>query len=124
MDFLIRNAKKKDMSQVLELINELAIFEKEPNAVVVTEEELIENGFNNYPLFTCFVAEIKNEIVGIAIIYFRFSTWKGKTVHLEDLIVKNHLRGKGVGKALYNRVLQYAHQQKVKRVVKSPLYCY
>lgn len=116
MGFLIRNAQKKDMPQVLELITELAIFEKEPKAVVVTAEELLEQGFKENPLFTCFVAEQEEEIVGIALIYFRFSTWKGKTVHLEDLIVKNNLRGKGIGKALYNRVLQYAHQEKVKRV--------
>lgn len=116
MNFLIRQATKHDMPQVLELIKELAIFEKAPKAVVVTVEELIKEGFGEQPLYTCFVAHQEKEIVGIALVYFRFSTWKGKTVHLEDLIVKNHLRGKGIGKALYNQTLLYAYQHQVKRV--------
>ena len=116
MKFLIRPATKNDMPQVLSLIKELAIFEKEPDAVIVTVEDLIEKGFGDHPLFTCFVAHQKEEIFGIALVYFRYSTWKGKTVHLEDLIVKKHLRGRGIGIALYHQVLLYAYQHQVKRV--------
>ena len=67
-------------------------------------------------LFTCFVAENENEIIGMALVYFRFSTWKGRTVHLEDLIVKQHYRSEGIGTLLYTTVVQYAKQQGVKRV--------
>lgn len=112
----IRLAIKEDMVSVLSLINELATFEKEPNAVVINENYLIEHGFSKNPDFICYVAQLDNEIVGMALFYYRFSTWKGKTIHLEDLIVKQDKRGLGIGKALYKKVLKYAQKQKVKRV--------
>ena len=98
----IRKGNPEDMRAVLELIQELAIFEKEPEAVVITEEDLKRDGFGEKPLFQVFVAEIENdeqqkEIVGIALYYYRYSTWKGKTIHLEDLIVKEKMRGTGLG---------------------------
>ncbi len=104
------------MPQVLELIKELATFEREPEAVVVTVEELQKEGFGENPLFKCFVAEVEYKIVGMALVYFRFSTWKGRTIHLEDLIVNNEMRGTGIGRALYQEVLKYAKSQGVKRV--------
>ncbi len=104
------------MPQVLELIKELALFEKEPEAVEVTVSELEEAGFGTHPRFTCFVADAKDGLVGMALVYFRFSTWKGKTVHLEDLIVKEAFRGKGIGEQLYQRVMQFASEEGVKRV--------
>ncbi|KAA1247727.1 GNAT family N-acetyltransferase [Aquimarina sp. RZ0] len=116
MDYLIRDAMAGDMPEVLMLIEELAIFEKEPEAVEVTAEDLIREGFGEHPLFHCFVAETNEGIVGIALVYFRFSTWKGRTVHLEDLIVKESMRGTGIGTALYKRVLQYGKEKGVKRV--------
>jgi len=88
MDYIIREAAVEDMPQVLLLIEELAVFEKEPDAVEVTVEDLVRGGFGKHPLFHCFVAETQGEIVGLALVYFRFSTWKGRTVHLEDLIVR------------------------------------
>jgi GNAT superfamily N-acetyltransferase len=112
----IRSATKNDMPRVLELIKELADFEKEPDAVEVTVEELIAQGFGESPLFTCFVGLLDGRIEGIALCYPRFSTWKGRTIHLEDLIVSEKHRGKGLGKALYNQVLKYAHNQGVRRV--------
>ena len=115
MNVNIRKAEKKDMPQVLELIKELAVFEKEPDAVDVTVADLEKEGFDNN-LFTCFVAETETEIVGMALVYFRFSTWKGRTVHLEDLIVKQEHRSDGIGTLLYNKVVQYAKEQGVKRV--------
>lgn len=116
MEYKIRESKKQDMPQVMELIQELATFEREPEAVVVTVEELEREGFGENPLFKCFVAEVNNEIVGMALVYFRFSTWKGRTLHLEDLIVKEKMRGYGVGSALYKEVINYAKSQNVKRV--------
>jgi len=116
MNNLVRESTPKDMPQVLDLIKELAVFEKSPDAVEVTVEILIEEGFGENPLFTCFVSEVNGEIVGMALIYYRFSTWKGRSIHLEDLIVKEKMRGSGIGKDLYTKVIEYAHEKKVKRV--------
>ncbi len=116
MNNLVRESTPNDMPQVLNLIKELAVFEKSPDAVEVTVETLIKEGFGENPLFTCFVAEIDEEIVGMALIYYRFSTWKGRSIHLEDLIVKKKMRDSGIGKALYTRVIEYAFEKKVKRI--------
>jgi len=116
MSFTIRDARKTDMPQVLELIQELAVFEKEPDAVEVTVADLEKEGFGAHPLFRCFVAAQNDNLVGIALVYFRFSTWKGRTIHLEDLIVRKEERGKGVGSALYKRVMEYGKEQGVRRV--------
>ena len=116
MNISVRLSTAIDMPQVLRLIKELAAFEKEPNAVKITVDTLIKEGFGKNPLFTCFVAEVEEEIVGMALVYDRFSTWKGRSVHLEDLIVSEKIRGTGVGKALYSKVIAYAAAQKVKRL--------
>jgi len=116
MSLIIRDASIDDMSSVLSLIKELAVFEKEPNAVIINVEYLKKEGFKENPSFKVFVAEIKNEIVGMALFYQRFSTWKGKSFHLEDLIVKQEKRGLGIGKALYRHFLEYANSQNAKRV--------
>ncbi|NND62475.1 MAG: GNAT family N-acetyltransferase [Flavobacteriaceae bacterium] len=116
MNPLIRKASAEDMPQVLELIEELAAFENEPDAVNVTVEVLQKEGFGDSPLFTCFVAEMDSEIVGMALVYFRFSTWKGRALHLEDLVVKESMRGSGIGEALYARVMKYAKDNHCKRV--------
>lgn len=116
MKYEIRKSTAKDMGFVLDLIKELALFEKEANEVSLSEQDLIRDGFGKSPLFSCFVAEIDQKIVGAAIFYNRYSTWKGKTVHLEDLIVKESFRRKGVGKGLYTAVMQDAYDQGVKRV--------
>ena len=97
----IRKGTKQDMTAVLELIQELAIFEKEPDAVVVTVADLERDGFEGNPLFETFIAELNGEIIGMALFYYRYSTWKGKTINLEDLIVKESHRGTGAGSALY-----------------------
>ena len=112
----IRSAQKEDMPSVLALINELAVFEKEPDAVKITVETLCEFGLGENPLFKCLVAEYDAKIVGMALFYYRFSTWKGKSLHLEDLIVSQKYRGKGLGKALYDQVLRFAQENDVKRV--------
>ena len=112
----IRKATKNDMPQVLELIQELAIFEKEPDAVVVTVDDLVRDGFSENPLFQCFVAEVENEIIGMALYYYRYSTWKGKTIHLEDLIVKENKRGTGAGFALYKEIIKKGKAENVRRI--------
>lgn len=104
------------MSQVLNLIRALAVFEKEPDAVEITEAYLMEKGFGSHPAFQCFVAEMNNNIEGIALVYKRFSTWKGEVLHLEDLIVSHEMRGKGLGEALLNEVVKYGNLLGVKRI--------
>ncbi|KJD33850.1 GNAT family acetyltransferase [Tamlana nanhaiensis] len=116
MKYTIRKSEKSDMPQVLDLINELAIYEKEPDAVEVTLEDLENDGFGENPAFLCFVAEVNNKVEGIALIYNRYSTWKGKIIHLEDLIVSQKMRGKGLGTALLNQVVTYGHSIGVKRI--------
>lgn len=111
-----RLATKKDMPRVLELIKELAIFEKEPHAVEVTLQDLEADGFGETQKFTCFVVEINSKIEGIALVYPRYSTWKGEVLHLEDLIVSEACRGLGLGTILLNEVVKYAKQLGVRRV--------
>lgn len=112
----IRKGCEEDMASVLELIRELAAFEKEPEAVVITKADLIRDGFGDVPLFHTFVVEEDNEIIGMALFYYRYSTWKGKTIHLEDLIVKAGKRGTGAGGKLYREVIKFAKAQGVRRV--------
>jgi len=112
----IRKGEKKDMKAVLDLIQQLAVFEKEPDAVEVTVADLEQDGFGDDPLFYTFVAEVDEKIVGIALYYYRYSTWKGKTIHLEDLIVREDMRGAGVGFALYSKIIEQGKIDKVRRI--------
>jgi len=116
MDITIRKAKKEDMSRVHELILELAIYEKLPQEVEVNQSDLINDGFGENPLFHCFVAEVNSKVEGMAIIYNRYSTWKGKTVHLEDLIVTKNMRNKGIGALLLDKVILFGKEMNVKRI--------
>ena len=121
----IRKGNPDDMQAVLDLIQELADFENEPDAVLVTVDDLVRDGFGTNPLFEVFVAEVETdsngnqqtkEIVGMALYYYRFSTWKGKTIHLEDLVVKEKMRGKELGYALYSEILKQGKKDNVRRV--------
>ena len=103
------------MPAVLELVRELALYEKAPQEVTVTLEELIEDGFVRN-LFTCIVAEVAQEIVGMAFYYPRYSTWKGRTIHLEDFIVKEAFRGCGIGQLLFDAVVEEARKFGAKRL--------
>ena len=112
----IRKGTPQDMPAVLGLIQELAEFEKEPNAVLVTVDDLVRDGFGTTPLFHVFVAEVESEIVGIALYYYRYSTWKGKIIHLEDLVVKDKMRGTGLGYALYSEIIKQGKRDNVRRI--------
>ena len=116
MDFLIRKGLKKDMDSVYKLIHELAIYENEPEAVKISVNDLIKDGFKETPEFEIFVAEVDQKIVGMALYYKRYSTWQGRSMHLEDLIVNQDYRGKGIGKALYIEVMKIAFNNGIERV--------
>ncbi|MEX0288790.1 MAG: N-acetyltransferase family protein [Flavobacteriaceae bacterium] len=116
MNYSIRTAEAEDMPQVLGLIKELAVFEKDPEAVEISAEDLVRDGFGQDRRFHCFVAEVNGAIVGMALIYDRYSTWKGRVLHLEDLIISEHMRGSGLGTALLNEVVKYGKDLGVKRI--------
>lgn len=116
MSFTVRFAHKKDMIAVHQLITELAVYENEPDAVEISIKDLEENGYSENPKFQVLVAEDKGAIIGMALFYERFSTWKGKAIHLEDLIVTKTKRKLGVGKALYSKLMHYAFENGYKRV--------
>ncbi len=116
MSYSIREAQEGDMPQVLTLIKELAVFEKESNAVEVTVEDLKNDGFGEKKLFHCFVGETQEGIVGMALVYPRYSTWKGPVIHLEDLIVTEKMRGSGLGSALLKEVINYGNDLGVRRI--------
>ncbi|SDS31324.1 GNAT family N-acetyltransferase [Winogradskyella sediminis] len=111
-----RLARIEDMPRVLELIQELATYEKEADAVEISTSDLENDGFGPNPKFTCFVCEVENRIEGIALVYPRYSTWKGEILHLEDLIVSKASRGKGLGSQLLDAVVSYGNQRGVKRI--------
>lgn len=106
----IRDGKKQDIPHVLQLIKELAIYEKAPNEVVVTEDQMLDYGFGKEPLFKFIVAEINGQIVGISLYYIRYSTWKGPMLYLEDLVVNEKFRGNGIGHLLFKETMRIAHQ--------------
>ena len=116
MNIHIREARASDMSEVFGLIKELAHFEREPDAVAITVDTLVKDGFGENPRFQCFVGEVDGAISGMALVYPRYSTWKGRVLHLEDLIVTEKMRGVGLGTALLERVVQYGYEQGVKRI--------
>lgn len=116
MKSIIREAQPEDMPKVLELIQELADYERERDAVELTADDLVKDGFGANKRFHCFVAELEGDIVGMALVYMRYSTWKGAVVHLEDLIITKKIRGSGLGSALLEEVVKYGHGLGVKRI--------
>lgn len=108
MEINLRIAVEKDCVRLLELINELALYEKAPEEVTVTLAEFIDAGFGEKPVWKAFVAEENDVIIGFALFYTRYSTWKGCRLYLEDFIVTEAYRGKGVGKILFEKVIEEA----------------
>jgi GNAT superfamily N-acetyltransferase len=107
----IRKGTEADLPRALELIIELATFERAPEQVINTVEQMQKDGFGNNPVFGFFVAENENGIVGLALYYWRYSTWKGRRIWLEDIIVTDSERGKGVGKLLFEKMLAFCVEQ-------------
>ncbi len=133
MSILIREAVKDDCPRLLELITELAVYEKAPDEVTVTLEHFTESGFGEKPVWWAFVASSpspfstdeegervpdSSEIIyGFALYYIRYSTWKGRAMYLEDIIVTESERGRGIGKLLFERLIEEAKEKKLHRIV-------
>ena len=117
MDIKIRRAKKEDCPRLLELVNELAEYEKAPQEVTVKADHFMESGFGANPVWWAFVAEVDGRIEGFALYYIRYSTWKGQAMYLEDILVTEAMRGKGLGKLLFEKLIEEAKEKGWKRIV-------
>lgn len=107
----IRKGTPADVEPALRLIKELAEYEKAPEQVINTVEQMLKDGFGEKPIFDLLVAEINDNIVGIAIYFIKYSTWKGKCLYLDDIVVQESLRGKGIGRKLFDAVAAEAKLQ-------------
>ncbi len=117
MDITIRPAVKDDCKRMMELIQELAIYERAPEEVTVTFEHFVESGFGANPVWYAYVAEMDGKVEGFALYYIRYSTWKGQRLYLEDLLVTEKLRGRGIGKLLFDRLLEICKEKKYSGMV-------
>lgn len=113
----IRRAIKADCPRLLELIQELADYEKAPDQVTVTLEHFTLSGFGPSPVWWAFVADVEGKVEGFALYYIRYSTWKGQRLYLEDLIVTDKMRGKGLGKLLFDRLLEEVKEKNFQGMV-------
>lgn len=114
MDFNIRKAIKEDLPQVLDLVKELALYEKALEEVTITLEELEKDGFGEHPLYWIILAENEQGILGMSFYYIRYSTWKGKCLYLEDIVVKEEYRGQKIGKVLFEETIKAAKNMNAK----------
>ena len=111
MQVTIRRAEARDVPQMLGLVRELAAFEKEPEAVTVTEDQMRDGGFGPRPVWWGWVAESPHGILGMAVCYERYSTWRGRCLYLEDIVVTEHARGQRVGEKLFKACAAFALEQ-------------
>lgn len=117
MEIKIRKAEKEDCQSMMQLINELAVYEKAPEEVTVTFDHFVESGFGEKPVWWAFVAEVDENVVGFALYYIRYSTWKGQRLYLEDILVNEPFRGKGIGKLLFDRLLKEVEEKQFSGMV-------
>ena len=113
----IRRSEKKDCERMMELIHQLAVYEKAPDEVTVDFNHFVESGFGKNPVWWALVAEADRKVVGFALYYMRYSTWKGQRLYLEDLLVNEPWRGKGIGKLLFDRLIEVAKEKNVSGMV-------
>ena len=116
MEITIRKGVRDDLPQVLELIRELAAYEKAPDEVAVSIAEMERDGFGENPVFRFFVAEKEEKIIGISLYYIKYSTWKGKCIFLEDIIVTEQHRKSGIGRRLFDEVVKVAKDMRARRM--------
>ncbi|MBK7305999.1 MAG: GNAT family N-acetyltransferase [Chitinophagaceae bacterium] len=117
MSILIRKAVKEDCIRMMELIQELAVYEKEPDAVTVSIDHFVESGFGEKPVWFAWVAEHEGNVEGFALCYIRYSTWKGQRLYLEDFLVSEKMRGKGMGKLLFDTLIEECKAKKYSGLV-------
>lgn len=117
MNIAIRNAEKKDCERLMELIRQLAVYERAPNEVTATLAHFEESGFGANPVWRAFVAEVYGIVEGFALYYIRYSTWKGQRMYLEDFLVNEKMRGYGIGKMLFDKCLEEAKEKNYSGVV-------
>jgi GNAT superfamily N-acetyltransferase len=113
----VRRAIREDCPRLLELVRELALYEKAPHEVTVTEEHFLESGFGPDPVWWAFVVTVDDQVEGFALYYIRYSTWKGQRLYLEDLVVTEKMRGRGLGKLLFDRLLIEMKEKKFSGMV-------
>lgn len=111
-NIVIRRAVREDCSRLLELVHELAVYERAPNEVTVTLQHFEESGFGDAPVWWAFVAEVDEKVQGFALYYIRYSTWKGQRMYLEDLVVTESMRCKGIGSKLFDRLIEEGKEKK------------
>lgn len=116
IEYSIRKGRKEDIPEVLDLIRELAIYEKAEDEVDVTVESMVEDAFGMNPVYGFYVAVKQHEIIGLALYYYRYSTWKGKRLYLEDFVVRERYRGIGAGKMLFHEVIRHAVENDCKGI--------
>ncbi len=116
MNYSIRKAVKADAADILRLVKELATYEKAPDAVEVTLEEVEADGFGPNAIYSTFVAEAEGIIVGMALYYIKYSTWKGKAIYLDDIIVNDKYRRYGIGGKLFEEVVKVAKEMGVRKI--------
>ena len=117
MNIIIRKAQKQDCSRLMELIHQLAVFERAPQEMTVTLSHFEESGFGENPVWWAFVAEVDEKVEGFALFYIRYSTWKGQRIYLEDILVSEELRGNGIGKLLFDKIIEEAKERKLNGIV-------
>ena len=113
----IRRAVREDCPRLMELIHELAVFEKAPKEVTVSLQHFEESGFGDHPVWWAFVAEVDDVAVAFALYYIRYSTWKGQRMYLEDILVTEKMRGMGIGAMLFERLIEEAREKKLNGIV-------
>jgi GNAT superfamily N-acetyltransferase len=117
MEIVIRKAVKEDCKRMMELVEELAEYEKEPDAVTVSFDHFVESGFGEQPVWWALVAEADGSVEGFALCYIRYSTWKGQRLYLEDFVVSERMRGHGIGKLLFDKLLEECKAKKYSGMV-------
>ena len=117
MEILLEKAVKEDCEAIMKLVNELAVYEKAPDEVTVSMEHFIESGFGENPVWAAFVAKRKGAVIGFALYYIRYSTWKGQRMYLEDLLVTEEMRGNGIGKLLLDKLIEECKLKKYNGLV-------
>lgn len=117
MQLSIRKAEQQDCPRLLELVKELALYEKAPQEVTVTLDHFVDSGFGEQPVWWAFVAEADGVVQGLALYYIRYSTWKGQRMYLEDIVVTESMRGKGLGKLLFDALIQEAKERNLSGIV-------